>query len=77
MLGMTGHTEPQHSYLSLYEQDHLRLIESPVQMMVSLVSLIAAGKRRTENENLLRTYIRVVKPMDSLCSSITAPGSSQ
>ena len=68
---MTGHTEPQHYYLSLYEQDHFLLIESPAQMMVSLVSLIA------ENENPLRTYIRVVKPMDSLCSSMTAPGSSQ
>ena len=36
-LGVIVHTEPQHSYSSRHETDHLRLIELPAPVMSALL----------------------------------------
>ena len=68
MLGTIGHTERQYSCSSLHAPDRLQLTESPAQT----IRYFAKVETRHSDLQPLHTYILLVKPKDSLCSSILA-----
>ena len=63
------HTEPRHSCSNRHEPGRLQLNESPGPVLSAFLS---TGQIMTLESKPMRTYILVVNPKESLCSSIPA-----